>query len=409
MKVHNFCEKQKAFFRTYKLEIGYFLMVVFSMVRTIPSYELIGDFWRSYNLSYYALSYQTAGCFVARGLVGSIVQLFFSHINSRVLYIIFWVIYLLFYTVLGFNIIKIIKQKKGQFLHFLFLCICIFNPAVLNYASDFTRPDIFMVLLAILCMRIIYNGKCTLLVPVICLAGMLIHEGFIVIFVPIIATYLLQQCIERKKIKETVTLILLVVCTVGLLVFIMKYGKSSVEDIDALHLAAQNTIDVPLNPNMIDFEQGTMRADLGNISFEELKEYKTIIALAFYVVIFLPIVITYGRIMCNASDKIKQKILFLFSLLAPFSGLLMIVAGVDYGRWFSMTITCCMIRMYYCLKGNSFEIDWLLRIKNIEIWAYVGIAVLVCYVTMGTMGDIHEHFDYINKLNSLFNFVRDSI
>ena len=146
--------------------------------------------------------------------------------------------------------------------------------------------------------------------------------------------------------------------------------------------------------------------DRGNISFTELSEYKTKIALVFYTVMFLPIIRGYIKVLWYDRKRLKNSFVFALYLLAPFSGIIMVVAGVDYGRWFSMLISCCLVRVYYCLKEHQYNFSFLMEVKNKENLILAAMAVLVCYVTIGTMGDIHEHFDYINSLNGIFNYVK---
>lgn len=405
---HEKAEKED-FLTRHVMEICYLGMVAAALVRTIPPFEELGDFWRSYILSYYALSYQTAGMFVARGLVGAVTQLLCRFVAARPYYFVFWLLYLAFYSFLGLCVIRHIKRKENAELYFLLLCVCVFNPAMLNYAVDFARPDIFLVLLVMLGLRLTESDAGVLLLPAVAIIGMLIHEGFIILFVPMMATVLLKKWVERKKARYLIVFIAFCLSSLLLFIVVLKYGKGCVADIDQLHAAAQSRVEIALNPNMIDFEQGAMREQLSDISLQELQNRATVLKLFFYVLLFVPLLWGYFRVMVHDACRPQSRLLRFLSLLAPLSGLLMILAGVDYGRWFSMMITCCLLRAYCCVRENDFELNELLCIRNGRIFFVWALALLACYITIGTMGDIDDHFPYLNNLCSLCLYVRDAV
>ena len=177
--------------KLFKFEIIYTLLTIILLIHTCPSYEQLNDFWRSYIANYYVINYDLAGGFIARGLIGSITSFFFNYINSKIYYGFFIMFYFMVYEVLGLLIIRGLKKSFSPELSFFITILMMYNPASINYMVDFARPDIYLVILTIIAMLLIRNDKFVILVPFLCIIGMLIHEGFIVIFVPVIATYLL--------------------------------------------------------------------------------------------------------------------------------------------------------------------------------------------------------------------------
>ena len=284
--------------------------------------------------------------------------------------------------------------------------IVIFNPAVLNYAVDFARPDIFMVLLTMVAVFLIYKERMYILVPFLCVIGMLIHEGFIVNFVPLIATYMLDKIIKKPSAKKILTFILLVVLCFATFFLVLKYGKNGISNVEGFQAMLQEKIDIELNPNMVYFEFGSVKGELSGISFNELAYYKTQLGLMFYLCLFLPIIIPYVMVLKRCFENAKNKFVYVLYGIAPFSGLLMIVVGVDYGRWFSMLISCCLIRLFYLLREQHVSIEECLKFRDISKLIIICAIILGIYLVIGPMGDIYEHFDYLNFINNMFNYFK---
>ena len=108
-------------------------------------------------------------------------------------------------------------------------------------------------------------------------------------------------------------------------------GKRNVTDVDALFNLIQSKIDIALNRNMIDFEFGSMKETLWEVSYGELSTYTTLLELIFYFALFFPIYYIYVRILNTRKIKIQNCFIRALYMIAPFSGLLMIIVGVIYG------------------------------------------------------------------------------
>ena len=123
------------------------------------------------------------------------------------------------YEVLGLLIIRGLKKSYSPELSFFIAALMMYNSGSINYMVDFARPDIYLVILTIIAMILIRNNKCVILVPFLCIIGMLIHEGFIVIFVPVIATYLLFTYCKKKENIYIISFVLLVICSICSFIF----------------------------------------------------------------------------------------------------------------------------------------------------------------------------------------------
>ena len=244
------------------------------------------------------------------------------------------------------------------------------------------------------------------MIPILCCCGIFIHEGFIVFFLPLIIMYMLVIIIKEKSYRKLFPFTLTVVASIISLFFVFAYGKNAVHNVTDLYNALQSAIDVELNPNMIDFEFGNLKQSLSQYSIDELSSYKTKVALVFYALIYVPILVIYFKVMKIGSEKIKYKIFEFLYIIAPFSGLLMIGVGVDYGRWFSMVITACVLQGYFCICENDVDMGKIVFSSNPIMVTFSLICILGIYVVIGPMGDIHEHFDYLNFLKDLFDYVR---
>lgn len=308
------------------------------------------------------------------------------------------------YEVLGLLIIRGLKKSFSPELSFFITILMMYNSASINYMVDFARPDIYLVILTIIAMLLIRNDKFVILVPFLCIIGMLIHEGFIVIFVPVIATYLLFTYCKKKENMYIISFVLLVLFSICSFILIFKYGKQDYANYSELQALMQKHTDIPLNPNMLSFEHGPMKQDLQQISINELSYYKTIIALFFYVLLFFPLVLLYKNVLKGIRLQCNTIIAILY-WIAPFSGLMMTFAGVDYGRWFSMAFTCLAIQAYFYMtdqKGSTIKgyCD-----SNEHSIIFKLTILLFIYLIVGSLGDIHEHFAFLEKINNFFNYI----
>lgn len=390
--------------KLFKFEIIYTLLTIILLIHTCPSYEQLNDFWRSYIANYYVINYDLAGGFIARGLIGSITSFFFNYINSKIYYGFFIMFYFMVYEVLGLLIIRGLKKSFSPELSFFITILMMYNSASINYMVDFARPDIYLVILTIIAMLLIRNDKFVILVPFLCIIGMLIHEGFIVIFVPVIATYLLFTYCKKKENMYIISFVLLVLFSICSFILIFKYGKQDYANYSELQALMQKHTDIPLNPNMLSFEHGPMKQDLQQISINELSYYKTIIALFFYVLLFFPLVLLYKNVLKGIRLQCNTIIAILY-WIAPFSGLMMTFAGVDYGRWLSMAFTCLAIQAYFYMtdqKGSTIKgyCD-----SNEHSIIFKLTILLFIYLIVGSLGDIHEHFAFLEKINNFFNYI----
>lgn len=386
------------------LELLSIILVAINLVRIMPQYLDLSDFWRSYILNYYVLSYQTAGGFVSRGLVGTILDIFVDTINSKIFYGAFVVLYFTVYSFIILLLLKKAKKSTEPYLLSALILMLMFSPAITNYACDFARPDIFLVIITLLCMHLIAKNQFLFFIPILCVMGICIHEGFVCFFMPIIGITFLIKVIQKKSLNNILWFFVTIFLTLITFSIIFRYGKTNVTDVDTLFNLIQSKIDIALNRNMIDFEFGSMKETLWEVSYGELSTYTTLLELIFYFALFFPIYYIYVRILNTGKIKIQNCFIRVLYMIAPFSGLLMIIVGVDYGRWFSLSITACCIHLFYFVKMYSIDVVPALKICNKQKAIFVFFMVALMYITIGPMGDIHEHFEYLVSFNNLITY-----
>ena len=174
------------------------ILVAINLVESCPSIWIYLIFGEVNIPDYYVLSYQTAGGFVSRGLVGTILDIFVNTVTLKFL----WSI-LLYFIVYSFIILLLLEAKKSTEPHLLsaLILMLMFSPAITNYACDISaRPDIFLVMITLLCMHLIAKNQFLFFIPILCVMGICIHEGFV-----LYANYrnnLFNQSYSKEIIKQ---------------------------------------------------------------------------------------------------------------------------------------------------------------------------------------------------------------
>lgn len=179
-------------------ELFIFAALMFQFMVLCPSIQQLNPF----AITPYFLSYQDFG-FNSRLFVGSIIKLFSEYISSSAIY------YCIVIVIIGMNALvaatlgKVLRRSPADGLDsmkiFLFLFLSSpFSLSFLFYGENFGRFDTYLVIITVVMMLIVRRKYLRWLVPLLCVIAVAIYQGYIMLYMPVIAIILVYECYKNK-------------------------------------------------------------------------------------------------------------------------------------------------------------------------------------------------------------------
>ena len=288
--------------------------------------------------------------FMKRGFIGTIIYLFDIVPTYKQIYygsLIVSNIFLLTYIAYAKNMMY--KLPRKQF--FLYILFFILSPAVaLQLGFDAGRFDqITLVITVAILMLLTSKSKYTIfIVPILLTIGLLIHEAFLFINIPIILTVIMHE-IKKQNYKESFFYQVMITIVI-VLVALLMLGSVGDETLDLLIVKAgyQN--------GEFGYLYILSRSTLDNIRIT-LSTYANI-GTWVNILITSSVLATYPYLYLTTFKRYMKKNLFIFLIcISPFSIFIMFLLGIDFHRWFSLFIINLFLVFPYLVKE--------LKIRNI--------------------------------------------
>lgn len=312
------------------------------------------------NTTVFAFSYKYG--FISRGFLGS-VWLVLNKIlpidimNYEAIYdftklitAIYFVILLLFYNVC----LKLCKIKDEKNMKYLSCFLSVFAFSMFLTENNFGRVDIFLMILTLIsCLLIVMSKAEWLLVP-ICTICMLMHHGYVFMFLNIILVLLFYKAVMYKEYrKKYIVLLTACISLVSVLFLYFEFfshpeGPNIYEEVVAL--AKRLSFDgESYGTALVNHEI------LGLDVFEEewIWHISNYIQFPIFLVLFSPyIVIGYKFLTKLVKEKSGvEKLVYLAVALGSLTAVPQMILKVDYGRYmfgfffYYIAIVMCLIAM----------------------------------------------------------------
>lgn len=354
----------------------------------------------SIKMLYYVASYETG--FLKRALLGELLRIINFQITFFNMLILFFLIAIIsIYIFLKFVKKEIKKQdmkKTGIYLFFIFLLTHIATINQMIY--EFGRLDQINLIITILCIYLIKKYKdlnFIFLYPLI-LVGLLIHEAFLIINFPLIFFYWLYK-IKYNNYKNILryTIFILVIISSLLIINLGEIKHTTPEEYTKYietnygsKFIHEDTINV--------FFRSTKDNIIMTVS--HLFSFSSFIDHIMFIFILFPTLYIFYKIFRNPFIKYNKD--FKLLLIAAVSPLGLYFLGVDFPRWWALTITNIFIVTILLLEKKEFKESLnKIFIKNKKI-----IFVLVfIHIILGPLG-VNESFprirSIVNKIKLFF-------
>lgn len=353
----------------------------------LPGNKIKVDF---YTLQYF-LTYRVE--FMKRGFLGTVLNVLNITPNLRFLFYMSWILNGMIF-VLGLSILKktLTSFSKKQF--FLFLLIFTVSPATAwNMGYESGRADILNLLIQLALIALILSGKTRkmVFVPPLLVIGILNHEAFIFMNMPIVFAILFCETKESRTARYV--LVGSVICSLTAITALGIYGGIEPKNLAKLYqlvYQAPMPEDLPfINPFMI------VTSDLiASIKFTlgETMKYRFVQRLLLVIPLLFSCFTMYFRIIDRKLISSVEKIVY----VSPFAVVPMFFLGVDTYRWLAIMLINMAFSFAYLMYRNPRSIN-LNRLESFRPY----IKVVLFYSLLGPIG-ARNNFPYVRKLNKVF-------
>lgn len=316
------------------MKIEYFVCILFigAFIYYLPKPNEL----HSFCVIPYFLTYELG--FISRGLMGSILGFFFPYLSIKTLWYIIGILLVGLIILTCYyckRITEVTAEEHKNSMFFLIFVFCV-NPAsiaFLFYWGNYGRMDMYMISILLCSSLLIVKNNKLFLVPILCVIGLLIHQGFMFSYFPAILLLLFYASVIRKDIKTKVALglTLSIACVLFLyLQFLGKINNFSYEQV--LEFVAQRTDYIGLsNETMIKLEYFTpIFSFIPMYVIPALK--KNIIKIIITLILIAPLIYIFFVIWKSFICDKKKKIWIFYPCFIIFATVPKFVLTVDYGR-----------------------------------------------------------------------------
>lgn len=322
----------KKHFSKIKYELIFFSILVFDLIRYIPKIDEI----YSWCTTPYLLTYKFG--FSSKFLIGSLLELAFPYLSSKILYYIILMSLVLLNILVSILLGKAVRHIKEEYQNIILLLALVFlsNPSSVSYLfywGNYGRLDMYLLIIAIIAVFFINNSKLKYTLPFLCLIGMAIHQAFAFTYLIIIIGIHLYDIYDNNYNKNSI-IIAVFSLLISILSFIyfqflsppINYANSS----DFINILSNRT-NISISVSMIEFEYfKTISDHIKELVLNNL--LKRVLVGIITVCMMLPIIIILKTLwqdaISYAKDK-KLKFLMIFMMLSPIISLPAFILTVD--------------------------------------------------------------------------------
>jgi hypothetical protein len=357
----------------------------------------VRGFEKLYAASHWVLSYDYG--LIRRGLVGTIMKVWLPIVTIEDIHhtaFIAYCIFLLFLLVVFYGLLRN-KNKSEQ----LFRLILIFlaNPATISLlAQDLGRFDLFLIMITFLSMILLLLNKNVWLIPILMIAAMFIHEGFLILYAPtIVATMIFLYIWNKREKKLLVTLVISMISVAAVFFILYNYGRPLLgyEEFSRLIQTRANFCVTPMSMSECYFNIKDHHAVASSSLYNAGSIANLFVALLILSPVILILLNLWSHALSNCGRKhIACKLFF----LATLSGLIVVPIATDYGRWISAIIFCNFFAIFFLMGKGVIKVEELTEYTG-SSFKLLFVSILLTYLLFGPL---HDWEPYPYKDNLIF-------
>lgn len=335
-----------------------------SIVGAKPEFNSIGE----WQYAHYAIDYFNYG-FVKRGFIGTLFDMAVEGFDIAIANLGYFTFLFCSYIMVLFFLYSFNRFFKTREEWLLFSALIIFSPAIFpHFVFDCGRFDIVLVVLFLISLGLTENGY-FFISSILATVGILIHEIYIIIFLPPVFLILMDNCSNFKERRPRLikALSLPVLATIALY-FWGKYEPGISDLTVRLHSEIGSDWDQVISAKVWT---RPLSANF-SIVWGSLQNFITIFH---FIVgfIFLLCNVTWFFYICKINCIGKPGIIY--SVFCP---LILCLLGIDFARWFSFsvilifTVLCYLVmnKQVYHFSLGDLKYSYLLLGGSVLLGAY---------------------------------------
>lgn len=368
------------------------------------------------NTTMFAFSYKYG--FISRGLVGSIYALLDTVVPFDLMHygcvLIFTLgMTILFYVMLLIFVHLCLKrcgENVRDKVQMIFLFFVIFAVPMFCAKYNFGRLDLYCVMLSLMGTYLLILGKAEWLVIPIAALGVMVHQGYVFMFVNILLVLLFYKAFSAGQQKKYMIIFVVTFLVVSVLflyfeLFSHVNGEGIYEEV--VQIATNVGRDGLYHKDVIDKE--ILGIDLAD---REVVWYRyEIMQFPFFLLLMSPYIVILCKVLSNVIKNChekKEKMKYIAITIGAGTILPDLLIKVDFGRWmFSIICYYCVVILAVLAMGD-YKLEQALDIVFGDIRKKYGMAsylLLVYPLLLQPLGDvnINQITAYIGQLlNSWF-------
>ena len=312
----------------------YFISSVFLMlISCLPPFRALTSISASLK-GYYYVNYFDLG-FIKRGLIGSIYKIFNlqNYLSPSILVLCSHVIFLILFAAIFWKYVPHcfynFKFKDKIFFYTLFLL----SPVLfLRLGYDIGRMDLICLVLSLLNIIIIQNDsysffKKSLFISLNITIQLLIHEGSLLMYTPLVLTLYFYKCPQIKLLKSKKYILLFSLpLIVGLFLLIFGRYEMGSEDLNLYLKSINEELDTSMGMELIYTLKQNFHAGFSRLSLYSLFGGNYFITTYYIFILYL---------------TFRFSKLPLYIKLTIFSPLILSFIAMDHTRFTALSAICC--------------------------------------------------------------------
>ncbi|HTY36452.1 MAG TPA: hypothetical protein VMH23_05045 [Bacteroidota bacterium] len=373
----------RQFFEERQLELLLiFAVMAAAAVRWVPS---VSGFELIYGASHWVLSY-THGL-VRRGLVGSIFKLWVPVVSIGDVHRAALVAYCVFLGAMLFVFYRMLRRKDGRGGLFWIILLFVACPATVSmYGRDLSRFDLFLVMILGASFFLLSVEKQTWLIPLLMVAALFIHEGFLILCAPTILAAMLIMVVRSDRSRRMLwTLAVSAVFTGSGWFLLYRFGTPALgydEFVRVIQARAAFPV-TELSMRECYYSIG----DHMKLASPYLRDPGSMLNLAGALMMLSPVLLVLVDLWRSAiRNSVGHRSAVVTLMAATLSGLLIIPIATDYGRWLSGVVFCNFFAVLFLVSQGIIGPVDLQRYQDSRFCTFLGFMVLV-YLLFGPLHD----------------------
>jgi hypothetical protein len=312
------------------------------------------------------------------------------------------VIYFIFLALILTAVLGILVKEKNNRNLFLFILFFIVNPGTITMlAGDFGRFDLFMIIIALLCIVSIAVKKLEWCIPVLFILGILIHEAFVFMYAPLILAVLLFSALYgQKRIYGISVLIVSIITLTGSYAAVFLFGNASGIGYERFVSSVQLRAGFKIEERMINMEYFYSLKDHLDYLLTRLKDPAFSLNFIAALIILIPTFVLFFKVWAHVFRNNKdRKAIYGLMCLSCAGVFALFIIGVDYGRWLSIFMFANFLAIFFLIYKGIINMDEVVeRFSKPAMIFYL--AVMILYAIIGPMS-VMAPFPFVNEILNL--------